>query len=285
MLYSDMGSLGSLLQLSFEAYIAQLLLISIILFIWPYLLFGGIVLRATFFTRRIGGLLIAIAIGAVVVFPTVFAIEYTVLGNGLPGISAISPLNSTYGFNALSPNNAIPPIPGAINATTGLPSNYITNFYVQPSMQDIAMANNCWPAISTTKTVSALLGGVILGPVGSVAGIAAAGNTSSTPVPLGEAELAYIFYLLNPVTNIAGGVGQLLSAATTASSGTFFLPAYCPYAGAAATTLEMVNSYGVIGVTSYFLPIINLIITLSAIIGMSGLMGGDTTLEGLSRFV
>ena len=58
-----------------------------------------------------------------------------------------------------------------------------------------------------------------------------------------------------------------------------------PPGGALATTMEMLNAYGIIGVASYFLPLLNLIITLSAIVGMSGLLGGNTSLEGLSRFV
>jgi hypothetical protein len=277
MLYNDMGALGTLLQLAFEAYVAQLLIISIVLFIWPYLLFGGIVLRSTFFTRKIGGLLIAIAIGAVVIFPTVFGIEYAVLGNGLPGTSALSPLNATYGFNVLSPANTIPIIPGNVFVDASgntIVGNYVTNFYVQPNLQQIAMANGCWPGVHM-GSVASILSGAAFGP--------AIGSSFSNP--LAGAELADIFYLLNPVTNAGSGIVNLLSGSSTVTTGSYFLPAYCPPQGALATTLEMLNSYGVIGVTSYFLPIINLVMTLSAIIGMSGLMGGDTTLEGLSRFV
>jgi hypothetical protein len=131
-----------------------------------------------------------------------------------------------------------------------------------------------------------LLSGVALGPPGTGAAVGlAALATSGFPSPLASAELADIFYLLNPIGNAASGAGQLLSAAGTFSSGTFFLPSYCPVPGALATNLEMMNAYGIVGVTSYFIPIINLIMTLSAIIGLSGLMGGNTSLEGLSRFV
>lgn len=111
---------------------------------------------------------------------------------------------------------------------------------------------------------------------------------SDTPSPLIPAEAADIFYLLNPITNVGSGLLQLLKAPSSISSGQsnpYFLPAYCPPTGAVATTMEMLNAYGIMGVTSYFLPIINLVMTLSAIIGMSGLLGGDTTLEGLSRFI
>jgi hypothetical protein len=160
--------------------------------------------------------------------------------------------------------------------TTG---NYVINFFVTPNMQQIAEANNCWPKVSTAGSVVALLNPATAGfGASTLLGVGASS-------PLATAETADIFYLLNPLTNVGSAIGQLVSAGVTLSSGTFFLPAYCPSQGALATNLEMLNAYGIIGVTSYFLPIINLIITLSAIIGMSGLMGGDTTLEGLSRFV
>ncbi len=283
MLYSGMQALGTLLNLSFEAYVAQLLIISIILYVWPYLLFTGIVLRSTFFTRKMGGLMIAIALGAVVIFPTIFGIEYVSLGNGIPGTSYTSLLGSQYGLGSAANTtygfNPITPIPkmyaNTIEGGPPVAGNYILNFFVTPSMQDIASANGCWPKISSTGAIADIVASGGLG--GSV------GSLFSSP--LVSAELADIFYLLNPLTNVGSGIGQLVSAIGTSSSGTFFLPAYCPVQGGLATNLEMLNAYGVIGVTSYFLPIINLIMTLSAIIGMSGLMGGDTNLEGLSRFV
>ena len=274
-----MGTLGTLLNLSFESYVAQLLIISIMLYVWPWLLFGGIVLRSTFFTRKIGGLLIAIVLGAVVVFPTLFGIEYVALGNGLPGAAALTPYNTTYGFNTIT-NIPTVSTDSSGNVVTG---NYLINFYVTPSMQQIAEANNCWPKISTLGTLSTLLNP--LGP--AILAMEASGNGGT----LAAAEMADIFYLLNPLTNFVSVVGQVSTAISssvqqgTLSSGTYFLPAYCPPQGAFSTTMQMLNAYGIIGVTSYFLPLLNLIMTLSAIIGMSGLMGGDTTLEGLSRFV
>jgi hypothetical protein len=279
LIYQGIGALGTLLNLSFEAYIAQLLIISIILYIWPYLLFAGIVLRSTFFTRKIGGLFIAIVLGAIIVFPTLYGIEYLALGNGVPGITAASPANATYGFNALSVSNGILPIPSitTVNGqtTTG---NYLLNFYVQPNMQQIAMANGCWPTFNTGTGIAQLLSPVSAG-IG-LAEIATAGQ----PISLYSAEAADIFYLLNPTTNLGAIVGELLTASVS-NQASFILPAYCPPTGALNTNMEMLNAYGIIGVTSYFLPIINLIMTLSAIIGLSGLMGGNTSLEGLSRFV
>jgi hypothetical protein len=191
-------------------------------------------------------------------------------------------LNTTYGFNALT---QIPTQTTDANGVTTT-GNYIINFYVQPSMQQIAEANNCWPAVSTSGKVASILAGVLLGgPIGGIVAAGGATTSSAFSNPLPGAELADIFYLLNPLTNIGSNIGQLVTSGATLSSGTFYLPAYCPPQGGLATNLEMLNAYGIIGVTSYFMPIINLIMTMSAIVGMSALMGGDTRLEGLSRFI
>ena len=47
----------------------------------------------------------------------------------------------------------------------------------------------------------------------------------------------------------------------------------------------IMNAYGIIGIPAYWLPIMNLVITLSGIIGLSGLLGGDTSMAGLGNLV
>ncbi|EQD51185.1 conserved hypothetical protein, membrane, partial [mine drainage metagenome] len=108
MVYKPMGVIGELLGLSLEVNVAQLIFIAVFLYIWPYLLFIGLIFRATPFTRKIGGLLIAVAIGAVLFYPAVFAIEYVSLSNmnvnseiGSTGIT----LSSAYGFNSITTNS------------------------------------------------------------------------------------------------------------------------------------------------------------------------------------
>ena len=265
MLYSSLSSLGTLLTAATESYIAQIMVIWIILFIWPYLLFGGIVLRSTFFTRKIGGLLIAIALGAIIVFPTVYAIEYLTLGNGMPNIGVPSsvtalPENAIYGFNDITniPQNTISGnflIPSGVSTLLGtnfmapntVSGNYTLNFFVTPNLKKVAYSNSCWPGT------------------------------------IRNSEFWDGLYLMLPGASLSG-IGQI---ASTVISGypTFWLPYVCSPSNGLNMVLEMVDSFGIIGVTAYFLPIINLIITLTSIIGMSGLMGGDTRLEGLSRFV
>jgi hypothetical protein len=63
------------------------------------------------------------------------------------------------------------------------------------------------------------------------------------------------------------------------------VPVSCSPNGALATFFALLNSYGLIGVISYFIPIINLIIMLTALIGLSGLFGGDTELAGLAKLI
>ena len=48
---------------------------------------------------------------------------------------------------------------------------------------------------------------------------------------------------------------------------------------------DFMRIYGVDGIAAYFLPLINILVVLTGIIGLSGVLGGDTALAGLSRLV
>lgn len=253
-IYSSLGSLGTLLTLSTESSIAQLLLTSLMLYIWPYLLFGGILFRSTFITRKLGGLLIAVALGAILIFPFIFSIEYLTLSNNpitIPVVGSLFSASSVYGFNAIT---TIPAASGS--------GNYQANFFVEPSLWKIAGSNGCWP-----------------GTVGDTQG------TSATDSHLLSDEMADVLYL-NAAGGVASGVVSLVETAISSSAASsYYLPFFCPKDGALNALQEMEQAYGVIGVITYFIPLMNLIITITAIVGMSGLMGGDTSLEGLSKFV
>ena len=62
-------------------------------FVWralfPMLLVGGVILRTFWFTRRLGGLLIALAIGMYVAFPMIYTLAYWVLGGTSAGTYVI----------------------------------------------------------------------------------------------------------------------------------------------------------------------------------------------------
>ena len=148
MIYRGLGSLGILFTSSLESFIIQLTILVIFLYIWPFLIFGGLVLRATPFTRKIGGLFIAVAIGAIFFYPTVFTIQYLVLGHGLGNVPVYSPSNVfavssnsisyIYGFNGLY-----------TNPVTALPNTNL-NFFVMPKVSDVANAYGCWPPNGAT---------------------------------------------------------------------------------------------------------------------------------------
>ena len=245
MVYKPMGVIGELLGTSLEMDVAQLLFIIVFLYIWPYLLFIGLILRATPFTRRIGGLFIAIAIGAVLFYPAVFAIEYVSLSgmnvNSEIGSTGIT-LSTAYGFNGIT-----------TNSITALP-DYTPNFFVEPSIKKIAQANNCWP------------------PYGNMA-LAQAEDTGILLVPFASA----VEGLLPLIKGASGGLPSTLPY--------FYLPSACTPTDAEGTMFNVLNAYGITGITAYVLPLVNILITLTAIIGLSGLLGGDTNLAGLSRFV
>jgi len=72
---------GVVSALSFYAYMIQMLAILLILFIWPYLLAAGIILRASAFTRRIGGLFIGLTLSFLIIMPLIILFEYASLSS------------------------------------------------------------------------------------------------------------------------------------------------------------------------------------------------------------
>ena len=280
LLVTGLNTVGALLTTSLESFVAQLMMLSIFLYIWPFLLFGGLLLRSTFFTRKLGGLLIAVALGVIIIFPLLFSLEYlvmsnvqfvnptaTALYNVQNPLSMVSPgVNTTYGFNAVTPLPA---------NTVDLNSNYVVNFFVEPSIEAIAMKYNCWPQITGGSTVGAIIVSPILG---------AAALYAQDKNPLTTSEVSDLMYLALPGGAISAAT-QIIQSVVDGHLASYYLPAFCPVNGALPAFFSIINAYGIIGVMSYFIPIINLIITMTAIIGLSGLMGGNVSLEGLSRFV
>ncbi len=264
LIYKSLAALGDLLTAALESFIAQLTLLSIFLYAWPYFLFVGIILRATPFTRKIGGLLLAIAVAGVIFFPLIFSIEYLSLAHGLgpslgyvppsgssgaitPGSYSANDIGSYYGFGNIFTNSTY-----FIPNSTGEP--YVTNFYIMPNISAIAIYGGCWPHN---------------------------GN-------LFETEQADTQDLLIPYANGGGIFSSIIAFANhnpTPPTGTLGITYACNRSQALNTNYLVARSYGVFGISAYFLPIINIIIVLTAIIGVSGLLGGDTSLAGLSRLV
>ncbi len=257
LIYKTLATLGSVLNIAFESFIVQLNFIAIFIYAWPYLLFIGIIFRATVFTRKIGGLFIAVAIGVILFYPSVFAIEYLSLGNGIGSAltassSSTISIASAYGFNSLLSENTTY-IPSSVyNSISNSYNPYVVNFYAMPQIKYAGKANGCWPP---------------------------GGNLIS-------AEAEDIAYLFIPFSSIASMINAAASSViSTDPIKSFYLPSYCTPAAAADTLYTLMDEYGVISVSAYFLPIINILIVITGIIGLSGLLGGDTELAGLSRLV
>ncbi|MDE1856616.1 MAG: hypothetical protein KGH98_00865 [Candidatus Micrarchaeota archaeon] len=273
MIYSSMKVISYLMDLSFQASVAQLLIIVSSIYIWPYLIFGGLLLRAVFLTRKIGGLLIAVAIGMVIFYPTVFGIEYLALGHGSAAAFSSSP-NSTasvYGFGGLlnASTNSTLAIPAA-NNTAVFPnrsiSAYVPNFFVQPSMKAIGKYYACWPG-------GPAFGNKLLPQTISD------GN-------LVEAESEDILWTMVPAPDVISFISLNVGAlGFQKGAPNFPLPYNCPADGMLGMFYGFMSAYGMIGVSTYFLPIINILIVIAAILGLSGLLGGDTSLAGLSRLI
>ncbi len=257
LLTGSFTAINGLLTWSTEAFIAQILLLSIFMYIWPWLLFGGFVLRSTLFTRRLGGLLIAVAIVGLLVFPTVFAFEYLAMANGISvgtGTGNPNGLNTTYGFNAIT---SIPATPHGTWPKVGVSTgNYVTNFFVEPNLKAVAFANDCWP------------------------------NVGGYPTSLIKAEGDDILNLLIPFASVFSSIKYLFDMfALGSSSPTFPLLNYCKPANALSTFYGMLNAFGPMGITSFFIPLVNLALGITAITGLSPLFGGDTSLARLSKLV
>ena len=273
MVYRGLTSLGVLFTTAVEAFILQLTFTSLFLYVWPELVFIGLILRATPFTRKIGGLFIAVAVGAVLFYPLVFAIQYLTMGHGLGNVPAYTPsdvlstlpnsISTAYGYNTLT-TATLTALPTNCNGFAvagvwlGTCHKYTPNFYVLPGVENIAKQNGCWPIVGDQT-----------GPV--------------------TAETTDIFFELIPFVSL----GQLASSLVLALSGSLGvgtyplmpLPWQCLPNGAMNTLFQLLNAYGIYGITAYLLPILNIMITVSAILGLSGLLGGDTDLIGLSKLV
>ncbi len=285
-IYKSMTDFGTMLTNAYTLFVAQLVFVVIFVFIWPYLIFIGLVLRSNPFTRGVGGLLIAVAIGMVLFYPFIYSTEYLSLNTwsqqqSAPAVLATS-VNAIYGYNYVTsiPGSSVVVCPGEGTAPpssgcacgTDIPykpvctgskpyctgsvdptCNYTVNFFVQPSIENIALSNSCWPEI--------------------------AGHH----VALIVAEVADIDTLQLPGYSMFSLVAAQLSSVGAVPR--FPLPATCYPDNAVKTFEGMLQSFGIIGITAYLLPVLNLVITLSAILGLSGLLGGDTSLAGIAKLL
>jgi hypothetical protein len=245
-------ALGNLLTNEFIALVGQLLIYSAFLYIWPFLLFAGLIMRSIIFTRKIGGLLIAIAIGGLIFLPLIYSIEYLSLANGVPNYTS---LQSEYGFNSISP---IPSRAGSISPP------YQLNFFIMPSVQGIATYAKCPTSILWAAT-----------------------NASSWHPDFLAYELTDIAALHTPIGSLSYVTGSLLKqmGVTPNDYEPSYLVVYCGSKSVLTFVYQSYNLYGIDTVVAWMLPLLNLGIVFAGVRAVSGLMGGDTSLAGLSKLV
>lgn len=237
---------------SFYIGLLEMLVIIIMIFGWPYILAAGFIMRSTFLTRRAGGLLIAVVIVWLFIFPFLNLFEYSALTNApsligpssLPGMQLIGLPYSTFGVFGTQQQIIY-------NAND-------VNFYVLPRLDYILNNDGCWPDIIQ-------IGGHA---VGGVLGV--------------EAELT-VYY-----STPAGFVFNLISKLT---STTGYTVPQIPFVDCTNPTnlvnslLDAANFYGMVFPFAVLIPVLNILMMLAAIKGLSSLMGGDTSILGLGRLV
>ncbi len=280
MVSAGMNPVQSQAVLMTEMFVAQLIFIMIFIFAWPYLLAGGMILRATIFGRGIGGLLIAVAISGLIVFPFIYLVEYTVLTNPatLP-IGVINPAanalpSNTNVFNSI----AIEELPLADTYTGGTSAPQVGSTvytfmpFIFPKLDRVIYNEGCWPDLSTS--VGSFVGG-------------AGGTWASSSLVLAEGEFAahYLIPLYGAGTGLLSVVSSLFSSAVGYAGSIPITPTSCTQSAVINTYFSILNVYGIEAVIGIFLPILNLLITLTTVMGLSGLMGGNTNILGLGSLL
>jgi hypothetical protein len=92
---------------SFYALYLQLIFLILTLYLWPWLLAAGVILRASFFTRRLGGLVIGLTFALLLVWPTVYIFEYSTFYNQASGLGLIGAGASTIGILPIYETNTV----------------------------------------------------------------------------------------------------------------------------------------------------------------------------------
>ncbi|MEM3791323.1 MAG: hypothetical protein QXL16_01165 [Candidatus Micrarchaeaceae archaeon] len=296
---------------------------------WPYLLAGGLILRSLIITRKTGGLIIAIGIGAILLYPLLTLLEYYTLNseitpfgyNSLPLLLIYEAPTSgpdqgnviIYGANTIGgyvPASSLPyacsslcskqyayeyecgnpasasSVVGRCTCSSANPSNMCPQqSYAIPSSPPANPSQYC-PSGYTYNSTSELC----------VANITVDINFFSFPradwinnyygcytsnLILSEFETAsvYLVPLLGAISAMAALFGSFV--------GTLPIPPTitCTPSKVINNVFALINMYGVMSVEGYIMPLLNLIIVLSAIQSLSAVLGGETSLGLLGRLV
>jgi hypothetical protein len=305
----------------------QLVLIIMMLFMWPYLLAAGMVLRAFTYTQRIGGLLIAIVVVSLLVYPTIIMFQYKTLSQNLPAVGPSVPLGSgaltLSSMSLCGKSLATGPInpdgtgTGAF-AASGLGDHGISGIYCYTSATtlpaSVIFKNQIPPDPYTSQTW------VYGSGTGMVQSCQSIGNTASFDTPGQNCYLQknisfYVFPKIEDIINLYSYWAPSLLSTEISISGHDVIPfkgsisalfsffdslLSRSFSGVGIpqdfadriepqyilnTYLAMENLYGLLGVPGFIIPILDLMLLVSATTGLSSILGGETSLLGLSRFL
>ncbi len=148
------------------------------------------------------------------------------------------------------------------------------SFYVFPDAASVVRLYACYPADYASVAHPAGDGTGSNGIIDIEVRIVNAMNIQN--------PLKILLALAIPITELTGGTSV---SGVTPLSWTPGLPCGIAPVNVYAALIGMINIYGIMAVTSFILPIINILMMLSATFGLSSLMGGETTILGLSRFL
>ncbi len=250
----------------------QLLFEDILLYSWPWLLFAGLALRGLFFTRKLGGILIAVALSAILIYPTVLGIEYLASNNPALFPSSPSTQLTFCGSNAYSYQVnyfALPSLAGVAQDCGCYPGGGSLGEVVNNNAEDMALTTTFWWG-DLANNAAGLISSFASNPAGAIGGFFYGVSTSvDTEQSFANAAQGTVEFC-----NYGGYTGQT---SPTTGLGIF--------SGGEGMDFSVPQIYGVDGVAGYFLPILNILITIASMLGLSGLLGGDVQLAGLSRFV
>ena len=251
----------------------QLLVITLLFFAWPYLLAGGIILHATVIGRRIGGMLIALSLVSITVFPMIYLLAYKGLNQATP----IQPIGSSTTIQTFGVSEKVVST-GAIKTFDG------TNFFVFPDTAGIANFYGCYPDVST-QFLSGNLRDLSAGMDSSF------GVLSTEEVTTLGTLLPTVYFAFVPIVTLLMNSAQTIGLSGSLPLNSLFseltvgVPTSCDPANAIGALFAFMNLYGIMSVAGIYLPIISLLITLSSMKGISALLGGDTNILGIGKYI
>ncbi len=302
--------------LAFYVMLIQLQMIQLFLAIWPYLLAAGIILRSTFFTRGAGGLMMGIALSAVLIFPIMYGMEYSAFSSGYIGgtsSTSIGPIGASnlptmplyelnngartvYGINALASYDGYADasqVPSAgCNAGDLVHENvcgYPGTADETPTCVSAASATPLCCAQGTTSTTGSCVAtpGIninffVLPDASKV--LSYYHCMPNGPEGLVGSEAAFAaFYLIPGLGLVTAGLGTLTG--TVPATPLDWPLNGCMPSRAIGAALAMINLYGITFASGVLFPIINILVALAAMSGFSSLFGGDTDILGLSKLI